>query len=164
MNNILKDIKLEELYAEIKRREDSGEIENFKLENKCAEIRNLKIKDFTTQDAVVKYYIESRDKYNNGGPYFQFYFNVNNKLKDFYYGNHGLEYDEWQGFIPSFFGESSENCYEYHGEGYVKGIYGFLEKLSEEEYVKALDSTLKGALAMLSKCGYKTIKQIEPYD
>ncbi len=64
-------------------------------------IKNLSIKGFSSKDIAVKV---ERGEYS-------FYLRVDNELKDIYYGQELLEFDEWTEFIPDFMNESYENCY-----------------------------------------------------
>lgn len=156
-------VPLEELLKEVSRRKETGETQSLETCIECNLIKSLNIKGLTAADVVVEYYIDKPVEYDNGGPSFQFYFKLKgkDKLQDFYYGDHGLDYEEWQPFIPPNFAEAMENCYEYHGPGYVKGVYGFIEKLPPEKYQEALQSTLNGAFETLRKCGYTKFNQIK---
>lgn len=80
------------------------------------------------------------DQYAKPYPYIQLGILKRGKFKDFYYGS-GLEYNEFQKFIPEGFSEAMESTYEYHPG----------RSLSEEKYIKE-------SFDILSQCGYTRIE------
>lgn len=77
--------------------------------------------------------------YLEGMPYIMLGIMNYDKFCDFYY-NSGLDYEEFQRYIPDKFHEVMESTYEYCPEN----------NLNREEYVKE-------AFDILAKCGYKRL-------
>jgi hypothetical protein len=131
MNKTLKDATLEELYAEIKKRELKGHAT--KEDKEYAEIKSINQKGWTTAKMCVVY---GKSDYDDM-PFFMFNFLEGDKKLDAYYDNHGLEFEEVQEFIPSGFAEAMENSYEIRRD---KG----------ETY----EQVVARGIEILKKCGY----------
>lgn len=80
------------------------------------------------------------DGYEESMPYIELGFlDKKGEFKDFYYDS-GLEYEEFQQYIPERFCEVMESSYEYHSG----------KKQTREQYIKEV-------FEILSKCGYKRL-------
>lgn len=98
-------------------------------------IKNLSINGLSVKDVKIFYWIDS---YNVEFTTFAFFFIIDGKCEDFYYGNHGLSFEQWNEFIPLYFHENCENEYGFRG--------------------------LEEGLNQLRKCGYNNFQHVDNPD
>lgn len=122
----LSKIPLSKLLKEVNRRQPQDSFSKIK---RLARKNKLKLAAQLTDDGYVY-----------GMPYIMLgILDKKDDFKDFYY-NSGLEYEQFQQYIPDKFHEAMESTYEYCPEN----------DLNREEYVKE-------AFDILTKCGYKRL-------
>lgn len=123
----LSKIPTSELLAELDRRDKKSSINNL------SKIKRLSKKNNVTLGAQL---IVDSNAYDDEMPYIMLGVIDNEIFKDFYY-NSGLEYEEFNKYIPDNFHEACESTYEYHSG----------KNQSKDEYINE-------AFKILKKCGY----------